>query len=74
MDALRETDRVRRNTSPKVNARVDREIAETVYRYAGQPASEITRRIDEIEREWDIERWLETNASALALAGVGLSR
>jgi hypothetical protein len=74
MNALRtETERVRRNTAPKVNARIDRRIAETVYSFAGQPASEITRRIDEIEREWDIERVLETNASALALTGVGLA-
>jgi hypothetical protein len=26
----------------------------------------------ELEREWDIERWLETNASALAFVGVAL--
>ena len=68
-----ENDRVRQNTAPKVNARIDRQITETVYRYAGEPASEITRRIDEIEREWDMERVLETNASALALTGVGLA-
>ena len=70
MNATTETDRVRRNTAPEVNARIDFKIAETVHRYAGRPASEITRRIEEIEREWDIERLLETNASALALAGV----
>src|SRR5687768_16329696 len=71
--SMTETERVRRNTAPKVNARIDRQIAETVYQFVGQPASEITRRIDEIEREWDIERVLETNASALALTGVGLA-
>jgi hypothetical protein len=71
--SMTETERVRRNTAPKVNARIDRQIAETVYQFVGQSASEITRRIDEIEREWDIERVLETNASALALTGVGLA-
>src|SRR5204863_859465 len=30
-------------------------------------------RIDELDREWDIERVLETNASCLALLGVGLA-
>jgi hypothetical protein len=29
----------------------------------------ISKRIEELEREWDIERLLETNASALILTG-----
>jgi hypothetical protein len=33
----------------------------------------ITERIEEIEREWDIERTLETNAATLALSGVALA-
>lgn len=68
-----ELERVRRNTSPEVNARIDRQIADTVHRYAGEPASVITARIEEIEREWDIERTLETNAATLALSGVALA-
>lgn len=68
-----EPERVRRHTSPDVNVRIDRQIAETVYRYRGQSASAITERIEEIEREWDIERVLETNASTLALTGVTLA-
>ena len=68
-----ELDRVRRNTSPDVNARIDEQIAETVHRFAGQPAGVISERIEEIEREWDIEQTLETNASTIALAGVGLA-
>jgi hypothetical protein len=32
----------------------------------------LSRRIQELDREWDIERWLETNASALAFAGTVL--
>ena len=31
---------------------------------------EMTRRIDELDREWDIERVLETNASVIALSGL----
>ncbi|HZR79100.1 MAG TPA: hypothetical protein VFA58_07820, partial [Chthoniobacterales bacterium] len=30
----------------------------------------ISRRIDELEEEWDMERYLETNASAIAFSGV----
>lgn len=66
-----EADRVRANTSAEVNARLDREMRERVETYASRGAAEITRRIEELDREWDVERLLETNASALA--GVGLA-
>jgi hypothetical protein len=68
-----EADRVRANTSDEVNARIDREIEERVRDYAARGPEEITRRIAELDREWDMERLLETNASALAGAGVGLA-
>jgi hypothetical protein len=68
-----EPERVRRHTSPAVNAKIDQQIAEAVRRYVDEPATVITQRIEEIEREWDIERVLETNASCLALTGVALA-
>lgn len=66
-------DRVRANTSDEVNARLDREMRERVEAFAARGAAEITRRIEELDREWDMERLLETNASALAGLGVGLA-
>jgi hypothetical protein len=68
-----EADRVRANTSEEVNARLDREMRERVESYASRGGAEITRRIEELDREWDMERLLETNASALAGVGVGLA-
>lgn len=68
-----ERDLVRRNTDPEVNARIDERIARSIRLYAGQPRDLITQRIAELDREWDVERVLETNASSLALAGVALS-
>ena len=68
-----ETERVRRHTSPAVNAKIDHQIAAIVRQYAGESPTVISRRIEEIEREWDIERVLETNASILALTGVTLA-
>lgn len=65
-----EPDRVRRSTAPAVNEKIDAVIRATVERYAGQSAELISQRIGVLEAEWDIERVLETNASALALAGV----
>ncbi len=64
------SDRVRRHTSPSVNDRIDEEIRATVQRFAAADASELSKRIGELEAEWDVERVLETNASSLALAGV----
>jgi hypothetical protein len=66
-------DRVRENTSAEVNARLDCETRERIESYAERGAAEITRRIEELDREWDMERLLETNASALAGIGVGLA-
>lgn len=65
-------DRVRKNTPPEINARIDREIAGSVRYFAGQDNFEITRRIHELEVEWDVERALEANAAALGITGLAL--
>ena len=65
-------DRVRAHTAPEVNARIDRETEARVGRYADASRAELSRRIAELEREWDVERYLEMNASALAFAGLTL--
>lgn len=73
MNTTIEVERVRRNTAVAVNQRIDETIAETVHSYMGCTADEIADRLDELDQEWDIERLLETNASAIALTGIGLS-
>ena len=67
-----ETERVRRNTAPEINRRIDERIDRNIRLYASQPKEVITARIEELEREWDIERVLESNASTRALTGVVL--
>ncbi|MGZ5051625.1 MAG: YgaP family membrane protein [Methylobacter sp.] len=69
-----EPDRVRRHTAGEVNRRIDAETDAMLQRYAGAGKDELSRRIDELEREWDIERVLETNASSIVLLGLVLSR
>ncbi|MGJ0483266.1 MAG: hypothetical protein ACR65R_01875 [Methylomicrobium sp.] len=69
---MKSTDRVRANTSEEINRQIDREINVRVKEYAKRSPEDITRRIDELDREWDIERVLETNASALAFTGLFL--
>ncbi len=62
-----EPDRVRRSTAPEILNRIDEKIEQNIRFYATQPAGVISRRIEELDREWDMERWLETNAATLAL-------
>ena len=63
-------DPVRESTSEETNARLDREMRERVRECARGGPEAVSRRIEELDREWDIERYLEMNASALAATGV----
>ena len=67
-----EVDRVRRNTAPEVLARIDAKIERNIRFYATQPTTAIAQRLEELDREWSIERWIEANASSLALTGLTL--
>ena len=62
-----EHDRVRRNTSPKELARIDAQIEENIRAYSSMPRERLDERIRELEQEWGMERYLETNASILGL-------
>jgi hypothetical protein len=64
-------ERVPAHTSDAVNEKIRREIRARVDEYARRPA-EIGRRLDELDREWDIERAIEANAAALAFVGTAL--
>jgi hypothetical protein len=65
-------DRVRANTPPEINQAIDTEIAASVRYYAGKTNYEITRRIEELDLEWDIERYLEANAAIFTSIGAVL--
>lgn len=67
-----DADRVRAHTATSALESIDRKTEEHVRSYATQSKEAISRRIEDLEREWDIERLLELNASALALTGVVL--
>ena len=68
-----ENERVRRHTSETVNERIDDKIEATVESSTRAPHEVLSRRIHDLDREWDIERALQTNASILALLGLGLA-
>ena len=70
--SMNELDRVRAHTAMEVLEKIDQRIEENIQSYATQSKGAISARIDELDREWDIERLLETNASALAFTGLTL--
>ena len=63
-------DRVRENTSESINQQIDSNMMADLRNYAHKNSEEITKRIRLLNKEWDIERWLETNASIIAFVGV----
>src|SRR4051794_23452460 len=68
-NAISEVDRVRRHTPERALQKIDGQIENSVRFHAMQHPAAISRRIRQLDREWSIERWLETNASALAFTG-----
>ena len=69
---MKKRDRVQAHTAQNVNREIKRDAERRVVQAAGRPTAAITRQIDALDQEWDIERWLETNASGLAFAGTVL--
>lgn len=66
-------ERVRSSSASQVNRKIDRETIENIRRYENKSKQEIAHRIEELEKEWDIERLLETNMSVLAIIGIVLT-
>jgi hypothetical protein len=68
-------DRVAVNSDEAINRRIRRQIEVNVHYYALHP-QEIDGRLAELDREWDIERTLETTAASFMLGGtlLGLLR
>lgn len=64
-------DRVTQHTHEAVNRRIRRQIEVNVHYYALHP-EQIDQRLQELDREWDIDRAVEANTAAVALAGTVL--
>jgi hypothetical protein len=64
-------DRVPAHTSTEINLRIQ-EAIESSVRYHDRHRDEIPARLRQLDEEWDVERAIEANASALAFAGVAL--
>jgi hypothetical protein len=66
------TTRVARHTAEHINEQIRRDIEEHVARTAAAGPEAMHRRLEELDREWDIERTLEANAASVSLLGLGL--
>jgi hypothetical protein len=62
--------RVRENTPDKSNRRIDYKIIKNIRKYRDYSENEISVRLEELRKEWDIEKTLEVNASALSVLGI----
>ena len=65
-------DRVRRSTDVELNRRIDRQTDANIKSYVSLGQEAMLRRIGALDREWDVERVVEVNASTLALSGLVL--
>jgi hypothetical protein len=71
MELPNTNERVAINTSEKVNNDIQMYIQNSIYFYRRNPQL-IDQRLEELDKEWDIERVLETNASSLIVASSAL--
>jgi hypothetical protein len=65
-------DRVRDHTAPEVNRRIDEQTSHSLRLYAYADKELVAHRLEELDREWDMERTLEANAAGISLAGLVL--
>jgi hypothetical protein len=68
----RTTHRVLEHTSDSVNRRIAAQTRANVEKYGLMGSEAIDRRVRELEREWDVERTLETAGSLNVMLGLML--
>lgn len=67
--------RVEKNTRKHINQLIKQQTIAYIAMYECASYGELSQRLEELEREWDVERILEANAAALVLTGsiIGLA-
>jgi hypothetical protein len=64
-------ERVPAHTADHINRQIEQTIEDNVGQHGVTPET-IARRLSQLDAEWDIERAIEANASALAFIGLAL--
>ncbi len=59
------TMRVELHTNKNINKKIRKKTLESIANYTGKDAKEIISRIEDLDKEWDIERLLEANAASI---------
>jgi hypothetical protein len=62
--------RAQERTDPETNKTIENITEKTVEKYLPANKFRLSQRLVELDEEWDIERALELNASAVIIAGV----
>lgn len=65
-------DRVRAHSDRRQNQRIDAQTQECLEQCAADNRDAISRHIETLDREWDVERYLQMNAGLVSLSGVVL--
>jgi hypothetical protein len=63
--------RVEINTSDSVNERIRQSAERRLSEFEPRDTAAITQRLNELKREWDVERAIETEAPLMIAAGLG---
>jgi hypothetical protein len=66
-------DRIRSSSDPEINRQIDVETMLSIDEALEGGEGAIAKRLEELDREWDVERYLMTNAAAFGFTGVVLS-
>ena len=69
MDLPNTETRVMESTAQRLNIQIRRRLEAAIFYYA-QHSDLIEERLNELDKEWDIERTLETNAAGVSMLGV----
>jgi hypothetical protein len=65
--------RVRLNTAEEINQRIRQQTERNIMECITAGPEAIDRRLEQLDREWDIERCLETMAPSFTLIGLALA-
>lgn len=65
-------DRVRAHSNRRQNQQVDARTQQCLEQHAAADRESISRHIEALDREWDVERYLQMNAGLVSLSGVVL--
>jgi hypothetical protein len=70
--SAQDQDRVKEATPSSINEKIERETWLRIAGYENKSTEAVSARIEELNKEWDIERYLGVNMSTLALSGLAV--